>query len=76
MQWIGMRWLAIALVFTLSACWSDTNANTTGSVNECAAKLYSSYNPHDFNQCVKVCLSCQKGVMTTCSTSCRLNGAN
>ena len=41
----------------------------------CAAKLYSSYDPQNFDQCVGVCMACNAGVKTTCSTSCRLRGA-
>jgi len=26
-------------------------------------------------QCVAVCITCERGVMTTCSTSCKLKGA-
>lgn len=41
----------------------------------CALKLYSTYNPKNFDQCVAVCMACNAGVKTTCSTSCRLRGA-
>jgi len=41
----------------------------------CAGKLYSSYDPKNFDQCVGVCMACNAGVRTTCSTSCRLRGA-
>jgi len=41
----------------------------------CASKLYSSYDPKNFDQCVAVCMACNAGVKTTCSTSCRLRGA-
>jgi hypothetical protein len=27
------------------------------------------------NQCVDVCITCGKGTMTTCSTSCTMRGA-
>ncbi len=47
----------------------------TGSTNSCAAKLYSAYNPKDLNQCVDVCINCNRGTTTTCSTSCTLKGA-
>jgi PBP1b-binding outer membrane lipoprotein LpoB len=49
--------------------------DTTGSTNACAAKLYSTYNPKDLNQCVDVCINCSRGTTTTCSTSCTLKGA-
>lgn len=41
----------------------------------CATKLYSSYDPKNFDQCVGVCMACNAGVKTTCSTSCKLRGA-
>lgn len=41
----------------------------------CASKLYSSYDPKNFDQCVAVCMACNAGVRTTCSTSCKLRGA-
>jgi hypothetical protein len=69
----------IAIILTaavLSACKPDnSNGDITGSIDNCARKLYSVYNPKDMKQCVAVCLACQRGVMTTCSTSCTLKGA-
>ena len=69
--------LAIMLsAVVLAACKPDNNgADITGSIDNCARKLYSSYNPKDLKQCISVCISCQRGVMTTCSTSCTLKGA-
>jgi hypothetical protein len=57
----------------LAACTPDNDV--TGSINECASKLYSSYNPKDMKQCVHVCIVCDRGVTTTCSTACTLKGA-
>jgi hypothetical protein len=59
----------------LAACKPESNADVTGSVDNCARKLYSEYNPKDKKQCVAVCIACQRGVMTTCSTACTLRGA-
>jgi hypothetical protein len=59
----------------LAGCKPDNNNDVTGSIDNCARKLYSSYNPKDLKQCIAVCISCQRGVMTTCSTSCTLKGA-
>ena len=47
----------------------------TGTTSQCAAALFPSYNPKNLNQCVAVCTKCERGTMTTCSTSCRLKGA-
>lgn len=41
----------------------------------CAARLYSTYNPKNLDQCIAVCQSCGSGVKTTCATSCSLKGA-
>jgi hypothetical protein len=59
----------------LTACTPESNNDVTGSVGDCARKLYSQYNPKDKKQCVAVCIACERGVMTTCSTACTLKGA-
>ena len=69
----------IAIVLSaaaLAACTPESNADVTGSVDNCARKLYSEYNPKDKKQCVAVCIACERGVTTTCSTSCTLKGAH
>lgn len=65
--------VTVLLAFATASCSPD--ADVTGSTGACAAKLYSPYNPKDMKQCVNVCLSCDHGVMTTCSMSCTLKGA-
>lgn len=67
----------IAIVLSaaaLAACSPDNN-DVTGSIGSCARKLYSPYNPKDMKQCVAVCIACERGVATTCSTACTLKGA-
>jgi len=60
----------------LAACSPETNNNdVTGSIGTCIRKLYSAYNPKDMKQCVGACIACERGVTTTCSTSCTLKGA-
>jgi hypothetical protein len=56
----------------LAACKPDNEV--TGSIG-CASKLYSPYNPKDMKQCVGACIACDRGVTSTCSTSCMLKGA-
>lgn len=66
----------IAIVISacvLAACTPDNDV--TGSVGACVSKIYSAYNPKDMKQCVNACLSCERGVTTTCTTSCTLKGA-
>ena len=68
----------IAIVLSaaaLAACTPESNADVTGSVDNCARKLYIEYNPKDIKQCVAVCIACERGVTTTCSTACTLRGA-
>ena len=59
----------------LASCTPEKNTDVTGSI-ACANKLYSPYNPKDMKQCVAVCITCDRGVTTTCSTSCTLKGAH
>ena len=59
----------------LAACKPENNNDITGSIDDCARKLYTPYNPKDKKQCVAVCIACERGVMTTCSTACTLRGA-
>jgi hypothetical protein len=89
---LGMRRLRTAIVgiimgalcVSLAACWPQSEAaNTTPAppsadpaVNQCIGNLFPNYSPRNLDQCVKACLSCERGAMTTCSTSCRLKGAS
>ena len=64
----------IATTFVMISC--SPQEEVTGSIhNKCAADLYPSYNPKALNQCVAVCIKCDHGNTTTCSTSCTLKGA-
>ena len=70
----------IAIVLSaavLGACMPEngSKADVTGSIDNCVRKLYSQYNPKDIKQCVAVCIACERGVTTTCSTACTLRGA-
>jgi hypothetical protein len=68
----------IAIVLCAAAlvgCTPDNN-DVTGSIESCTRQLYSAYNPKDMKQCVAVCIACERGVTTTCSTSCTLKGAH
>jgi hypothetical protein len=67
----------IAVVLSAAALASCSPDNdVTGSIASCANKLYSPYNPKDMKQCVNACIVCDRGVTTTCSTSCTLKGAH
>jgi hypothetical protein len=58
----------------LAACTPDNDV--TGSIGNCASKLYSPFNPKDMKQCVGACIACERGIITTCTTSCTLKGAH
>ena len=63
----------ISLAFVVGAC--SPEQEVTGTTNKCATDLYPKYNPKVLEQCVAVCIKCDRGSMTTCSTSCTLKGA-
>jgi hypothetical protein len=66
---------AIAVAAMALTCCTPDN-DVTGSIGNCANKLYTPYNPKDMKQCVAVCIACERGVVTTCTTSCTLKGAH
>jgi hypothetical protein len=66
----------LILLFAAASCSPSSDGDVTGATGPCASKLYSPYNPKDMKQCVDVCLQCNRGVPTTCSTSCTLKGAH
>ena len=71
--------IIIAIVLSaalLASCTPENSNDVTGSTGICASKLYSAYDPKDMKQCVAVCIACDRGVITTCSTSCTLKGAH
>jgi type IV pilus biogenesis protein CpaD/CtpE len=71
MRRVGLL-LAIAL---LAAGCSQQEPESTGSIDDCARNLFPSYNPKIYDQCVAVCKKCERGITTTCTTSCTLKGA-
>jgi hypothetical protein len=69
-------WRFAVLIATASVVVScSPDAEVAGSANKCATDIYPSYNPKVLDQCVAVCIKCNRGVTTTCSTSCTLKGA-
>jgi hypothetical protein len=71
-----MRRCAVLIIISLLMASCSPDEDVTGSTNKCATDLYHSYNPKALSQCVDVCIRCNNGVMTTCSTSCTLKGAH
>jgi hypothetical protein len=64
----------VAIAFAVCACSPDTD--TTGSISSCARELYPAFNPKVMEQCVAACKKCDRGITTTCTTSCMLKGAH
>jgi hypothetical protein len=68
------RWaLVIAMALTISAC--NEADESTGASDACARTVFPAYNPKVFDQCVAVCKQCEHGVTVTCTTACKLRGA-
>lgn len=64
--------IVLAMLLPLAACSPDPTAS---SISRCIASNFPSYNPKDREQCISACIKCEKGVTTTCATSCSLKGA-
>lgn len=75
MRVVAMAATAILLLGCKPETETTGSTTATTSLNACAAKFYSSYDPKKFDQCVDVCIRCENGVTTTCATSCTLKGA-
>lgn len=65
--------LAVVLATAVASCSPDQDV--TGTANSCATGLYTNYDAKKLDQCTDVCIKCNKGTVTTCSTSCGLKGA-
>jgi hypothetical protein len=66
--------LVVLLIASMTAACSP-DPTPTKTAAQCATDLFPSYNPKDREQCIAACIKCEKGVMTTCATSCNLKGA-
>jgi hypothetical protein len=66
--------VVLGLVCGLTGCNNDTS-DPAPEVQKCAQRLYANYSPKNMKQCVDVCITCERGSMTTCSTSCTMKGA-
>jgi hypothetical protein len=72
-----MRRFVVLVAAALAMISCSPEDEVTGSIhNKCATDLYSPYNPKALDQCVAVCIKCDRGTTTTCSTSCTLKGAH
>ena len=66
--------LMLAMALVVAGC-SQQEPDATGAIDDCARNLFPAYNPKIYDQCVAVCKTCQRGITTTCTTSCTLKGA-
>jgi hypothetical protein len=69
-----MKRFAVLIALALGGC--SPEGETTGSISSCAKELFADYNSKVFDQCVAVCKKCDRGITTTCTTSCTLKGAH
>ena len=72
---VGLVVALVGLALVIGACSQEQEPEQTASIDECAHNLYASFNPKIYDQCVDVCKRCQRGITTTCTTSCTLKGA-
>jgi hypothetical protein len=64
-----MRRFAILIAASLLMISCSQEEDVTGSIhNKCTSDLYSVFNPRAMDQCMAVCLKCDRGTTTTCST--------
>jgi hypothetical protein len=70
---VTIGFLGFALL-AVAACSPESAQNDAEQV--CAAKLYPDYDAKRLDQCMNVCKTCRNGNTVTCSTSCKLKGAN
>jgi hypothetical protein len=66
--------VSIGILCGLAGCGNDSSDPDVVNL-QCARQRHADYNPKNMNQCVDVCITCGKGTMTTCSTSCTMRGA-
>jgi hypothetical protein len=70
---LAVGFLAFASL-AIAACSPESAPNDAEQA--CALKLYPGYDETRLDQCMNVCKSCRSGTTVTCSTSCKLKGAN
>jgi hypothetical protein len=72
-KWVRALSLLVLPAMLLTGCSKEPEY--TDQQRVCIARLYSSYDAKQMNQCVNVCKSCMGGSTVTCTTSCNLKGA-
>ncbi len=64
--------IGLVALLTMAGCSSEPTPN---SIAQCVASNFPSHNAKNKEQCIAACIKCEKGVTTTCATSCYLKGA-
>jgi hypothetical protein len=67
--------LLVTLLLLLGACSQESEREPDPNI-ACKLQQFPNYNPKNMNHCVAACIACEKGVTTTCTTSCTLKGAH
>ena len=62
------------VLFGIELCSQESVQNDAEKT--CALELHPNYDVTHLDQCMDVCKSCRSGNTVTCSTSCKLKGAN
>jgi hypothetical protein len=62
---------ALLLAGLTAGCWPEAEK----PLSQCVTNNFPAYNPKDKEQCIAACIKCDRGVVTTCATSCSLKGA-
>jgi hypothetical protein len=65
---------SLSVACALAGCNNEAS-DPSSKAMQCAKQHYADFNPKNMQQCVDVCISCERGSMTTCSTSCTMKGA-
>ncbi len=73
-----MKFLGLLSLIIIAALFTGCSKEEdyTEQQRICIWRQYSSYDRKQVDQCVHVCKNCFGGNTTTCTTSCRLNGAS
>jgi hypothetical protein len=71
-----LRTCSVMIAAALAGASCSKEPEYTVEQRMCIAQHYGKYDRKDLNQCVAVCKDCMNGTTTTCTTSCKLKGAN
>jgi hypothetical protein len=64
----------VASAAIVAACSKEPEYTETQRA--CIAQRHPAYDATNISHCLDVCTACMSGTTTTCTTSCKLKGAN